>query len=150
MSEQPESDQSEFPEIAHLKKRAFLSAFAVTGTVAGAAKASAVSRRSHSGWMKDDPKYAAAFLAAQGIAADALEQEARRRATDGLKRFKFHKGSPIIDPETKKPYFEHEYSDTLLIFLLKGNRPEKFGDQLLWNRIAKLEEQVLGSVQDGK
>jgi hypothetical protein len=39
----------------------------------------------------------------------------------------------VIDPETNKPvtvpYVEHEYSDTLLIFLLKGARPEKYRER---------------------
>jgi hypothetical protein len=42
---------------------------------------------------------------------------------------KFYKGKPIIDPETKKPYFEHEYSDNLLMFLLKAAKPDKYKDR---------------------
>lgn len=39
------------------------------------------------------------------------------------------KGKPIMEP-VMVPYQEHEYSDTLLIFLLKGNRPEKYSERI--------------------
>ncbi len=73
--------------------------------------------------------YREAFEEAQEMACDAFEYEARRRAIEGVKRFKFHNGKPIIDPETGQPYFEYEYSDTLLIFLLKGAMPEKYRER---------------------
>lgn len=61
------------------------------------------------------------------LAATNLEDEALRRAKDGLRRLKFGKdGLPLNDPETNKPYTEYEYSDTLLMFLLKGLLPEKY------------------------
>ena len=115
MDSKPATDTSkgDFPQIAHRKKRAFLSAFAVTGTISGAAKASGISRRSHSSWMKQQ-SYADAFAIAQDIAADALEGEARRRAIDGVCRPVLYKGEQVsvTDPRTGKPslLFEHEYS----------------------------------------
>jgi len=39
---------------------------------------------------------------------------------EGVRRLKFHQGKPVIDPETGKPYYEHVYSDLLLIFRLKA------------------------------
>jgi hypothetical protein len=45
-------------------------------------------------------------------------------------RYKFLKnGKPIVHPVTHEPYYELEYSDTLLIFLLKGIRPEKYRER---------------------
>ena len=35
-----------------------------------------------------------------------------------------------VHPETGEQYAECDYSDTLLIFLLKGNRPEKYRERL--------------------
>ena len=35
----------------------------------------------------------------------------------------------MIDPRTKQPYLELDYSDTLLIFLLKGLRPQKYRER---------------------
>lgn len=132
--------RGEFPEITHIKKRKFLSAFSIAGTVTGAAKAAGVSRRSHSTWLREDPSYAKAFATAQDMACDRLEQEAIRRAVSGVERKKFHKGEPIIDPSTGEQYVEREYSDTMLIFLLKGLRPEKYGDRAVWDRIAAVEK----------
>ena len=82
-------------------------------------------------WKESDEEFAAAMATAAEQAADRLEQEARRRAVEGLRRVKFGKGGePLIDPETLKPYTELEFSDTLLIFLLKGIRPEKYRERV--------------------
>ena len=52
-----------------------------------------------------------------------------RRAKDGLVKYKFKRdGTPLEHPVTGEPYYELEYSDTLLIFLLKAARPHKFRD----------------------
>lgn len=80
--------------------------------------------------MDADPDYVAAFARAKDHAADLLEQEARRRAHDGIQRKKFDRGVPLMDPETGKQYVEHEYSDTLLIFLLKGVRPDVYRENV--------------------
>lgn len=80
--------------------------------------------------MMKDENYRKCFEEATDEAADLLEEEARRRAVEGVFRFKFDKnGNPLVDPRTSEPYQELEYSDTLLIFLLKGARPEKFCDR---------------------
>lgn len=113
---------------AQRKKAAFLAAFRECGNISRAARESDVPRTMHYLWMEDE-EYVAAFRQAEEEAADHLEEEARRRAVDGLRRLKFFKGAPIIDPDTQEPYYELEYSDTLLIFLLKGVRPDKFRDR---------------------
>ena len=112
------------------KKRAFLAAYAECGNVTHAAELAGVSRRSHVDWMKD-PAYVEAFRAAEDQAADKLEKEARRRAIEGLERIKFGRnGEPLVNPHTGQPYTAREYSDTLLIFLLKGIRPEKYRENV--------------------
>jgi hypothetical protein len=119
-----------FPHIALPKKRAFLVAYCQTGTVTHAAVAARVSRRTHVNWMKNDPAYALAFADAREHAGDLLEREAMRRGVEGVRRFKFSPGGkPYRHPETGEPYSELEYSDTLLIFLLKGIRPEKYRER---------------------
>src|SRR3990167_940928 len=94
----------DFREIAHLKKRAFLAAFAKMGTAGQAAAAAGVCRRTHEYWLVKDEAYATAFRRAQRAAGDALEHEARKRAFKG--------------------------SDTLLIFLIKAHDPSRFNDRL--------------------
>lgn len=111
------------------RQAAFLAAYRECGTVRHAAEAAKVARSQHYEWMADRD-YASAFEDAQQEAADALEREAVRRASEGLRRYKFDKGVPIKHPETGEPYFEHEYSDSLLIFLLKGAKPEKYRERV--------------------
>ena len=88
---------------AHPKKRAFLIAYSRMGNISAACTAVGIGRRTHYDWMQADTKYADAFEQAGEDAADALEAEARRRAFEG--------------------------SDVLLIFLLKGHRPERFRER---------------------
>lgn len=101
---------------------AFLAAYAETGTVSCAAKAAGIDRRNHGVWLTD-PVYKRAFQSAVEEAADNLEREARRRAVEGVEEpTGWYKGSP--------GGFVRKYSDVLLIFLLKGARPEKYKDRV--------------------
>jgi len=52
------------------------------------------------------------------VVHDALEDEAIRRAHDGTMKPVFHGGKKVGEVR--------EYSDKLLIFLLKGCKPEKY------------------------
>jgi hypothetical protein len=106
-----------------------LQAIARGMTVKDAAESVGVGRRTIYSAAEQDPAFAEGMHQAYDESADVLEAEARRRAVDGTVRKKFHDGQPIIDPETGQQYIEREYSDTLLIFLLKGRRPEVFGDR---------------------
>ena len=133
-----------FGKIRHPKKRAFLAAMANTANVLRAAEIARMDRDNHYLWLKKDPDYAAAFEIARGRAADALEAEAVRRAHEGVTKPIFHGGKRAIDvvqnpdgsikrDETGKPIgipaAVREYSDTLLIFMLKGRNPAVFGDR---------------------
>lgn len=106
----------------HTKKGAFLAAYAECGTVTQAAKAADISRVSHYNWLKEDAEYVKAFAQAHQEACDKLEAEARRRAIEGWDEPVFYEGGEC---GTKR-----KYSDTLLIFLMKGNNPTKFGDKM--------------------
>lgn len=104
-----------------INKAKFIEAFAGVGNVSAAAKLAGVGRRTHYQWLKDDAAYAEAFADAVDEAADRLEVEARRRAVNGIVEPVFHKG---VQVGTIK-----KYSDTLLIFLLKGARPDKYAER---------------------
>ena len=67
---------------------------------------------------KNDPKFEEAIKNAMEEGYDMLEEEARRRAVDGTLKPVFFQGI-----ECGKV---REYSDQLLITLLKANRPKKF------------------------
>lgn len=110
-----------FPQIAQQEKRAFLAAFASTGRIRRAAEAAQTNWRSHYNWLRDDPQYLDAFAEAQRIAADFFEDEAVRRATEGWDKKVFHQGQHVDN--------ERVYSDVLLMFTLKGAKPDKYKDR---------------------
>jgi uncharacterized protein YycO len=112
------------------RQKAFLAAYAECGTILHAAKAAKITRETHYEWLRSDEAYKERFEEARKEAVEYLEREARRRAIEGTRSKKFTKsGDPIVDPETGKQYEELEYSDTLLIFLLKANAPEKYRER---------------------
>jgi hypothetical protein len=130
------------------KKRAFLAAFAVAWTVGKAAKASGISRHTVWEWTKSDPEFKQAFDDARLDAAESMEQEATRRATEGVRRLKFYKGQliTVLDDSGKVvPYVEHEFSDTLLIFRLKAELPEKYGDKVKVDQKSEVEMTLKGA-----
>jgi hypothetical protein len=119
----------------HVKKTAFLAAYARTGNISKAAEDAGVDRKLHYQWLKNDPAYPDAFTEAHEKSVERMEAEADRRAVQGLQKVKTYQGeiimvpSDLTDPESPKvPLIEHEYSDTLLIFRLKALKPEKYRD----------------------
>ena len=104
------------------KQKAFLAAFRETASITKAADASKAHRRSHYKWLADDPDYAAAFERAKIEAGQTLEDEAIRRAHEGVLTPVFYKGKPTGAVR--------EYSDQLLMFLLRGFIPEKYKDRV--------------------
>jgi hypothetical protein len=104
------------------RQSAFLEAFRDTGTLAGAARTAGVSRSSHYRWIRENPEYRAKFEEANEEAADALEQEARRRALDGVEEPVFYRGERVGSVR--------KYSDQLLMVLLMAKRPEQFRERL--------------------
>lgn len=100
------------------KKIAFLAALAETGIVARACKAIEVSRQCAYEWRDEDPDFAERWARALKIGVTALEDEAHRRAFEGLDEPVFYKGDECGSVR--------KYSDTLAIFLLKAHAPEKY------------------------
>lgn len=74
------------------RQGAFLAAFAECGNLTRAAKSAKIERDMHYRWLKDDPDYPALFDEARVKAADLLEEEARRRAVEGVFEPTTHKG----------------------------------------------------------
>jgi hypothetical protein len=103
------------------KKRSFLAAYAETGTIKQAAKIAGIERKSHYLWLEKDPEYVEMFKSAREQAGDQLEQEARRRAIEGVPEPVWYRGQIVGEVQ--------KYSDTLLIFLLKGAKPEKYAER---------------------
>jgi len=105
----------------------FLESYAETGNIGHACRAAGVSRATFYRERARNPEFDELALDAIDEAIDRLELEARRRAAEGVKRERWQRtgtdarGRPIYERQTIR-----EYSDTLLIFLLKAGRPEKY------------------------
>lgn len=109
----------------HLKK-AFLDAFRQHGNITRACQQSGVPHRTEVyRWQEHDEEFSQEFKQAEIEATEHLEAEAHRRAVEGVTKEKgiYHNGR-LIDT-----YIEIDYSDTLLIFLLKARAPEKYRDR---------------------
>lgn len=107
-------------------QRAFIAAYRECGNITLAAHAARTGRRSHYDWLDED-EYKTEFEDATEHAADLLIAEARRRAVEGVRRPVLYQGEPARD-EKGKPVYLHEYSDNLLMFLIKGARPNEYRD----------------------
>jgi hypothetical protein len=131
----------------HPKKRAFLAAYRETGNVRLACTAAQIGRSSHYRWL-DDSDYAEQFEQAKKDAVDVLEAEARRRAVEGWEEpvgwYKGQAGGTV-----------RRYSDTLLIFLLKGAAPRKYREReavsgaLAQLDFAKMTDEQLSRIASG-
>ena len=103
------------------KRRVFLEALAAVGNVTQAAKSAGLSRTIVYKRRREDEDFARDWDEAKWIGGGALEDEAIRRARDGWEVPVFHDG--------QKCGTVRKYSDTLLIFLLKGAMPDKYADR---------------------
>ena len=73
-------------------------------------------------WKRNDPAFAESWEMAIEEGIDALEDEALRRAVGGVERPVFKDGE-LVGHTT-------QYSDQLLMFLLKGRRPTRYRDRM--------------------
>jgi hypothetical protein len=125
-----------FEHITHPRKRAFLHAYAIAGRVKFAAEYAKVKRELHYDWKAKDAEYLAAFKVAEAMAADALVDEAKRRAHKGTREYILYKGEivtrPVVDADgvvTERPILKRRYSDSLLQFLIEGLKPDTFHER---------------------
>lgn len=115
----------------------FLATLEESCHVRNSAKAAGIPTATLYAWKREDEAFAAAWDEALDRGADALEGEAVRRARDGVERPVFQGGKQVGTVT--------EYSDNLLIFLLRGARPAKYG-----NRSAELGDgQTYGELVAG-
>ena len=103
------------------KRVVLLTEYAGTGSLRLACEKAGVHRSTHWSWIKADATYAADFADAREQAAERLEEEARRRAHDGVERPVYQGGHMVGTIR--------EFSDLLLIFLLKGAKPETYRER---------------------
>jgi hypothetical protein len=108
-------------QLENPRQIAFLSSFEICCCVRSAARAAAVTRKTHYGWLQHDPAYVIAFEAARRVAADLLESEAIQRATTGWLVPVYYQGRQCGSVR--------RYSDGLMMFILRGLMPEKYGNK---------------------
>lgn len=99
---------------------AFLKELARTGNVLKSCVKAKIARSRAYSAKGEQPDFAAAWDEAVEISVEVLEAEAHRRAVDGTLRPVFQ-GKSLVGKV-------REYSDTLLIFLLKARRPGVYRD----------------------
>lgn len=109
----------------HLKK-AFLDSFRQHGNVSRACRDIKLCRATLYVWKEHDADFMMLYEVAEVEATERLEEAAYERAVQGVTQETpiFHRGKQI-DTVVKT-----EYSDTLLIFLLKARNPEKYRDNI--------------------
>ena len=103
------------------KREKFLALLGEYGNVSKAAAEAKVSRTGIYNLRDSDPAFAAAFDAAVKLGIAALEDEAKRRAFEGYDKPVFYQGAQCG--------VAREYSDTLMIFLLKAHDPDKYAER---------------------
>ena len=103
------------------RQTAFLEAYKQCATITHAAQISKIVRQNHYNWLANDKEYQDAFAEAEVAATDALIQEARRRAVQGVSEPVFYKGKVVKTVQ--------KYSDSLLMFLIKGALPEVYRER---------------------
>lgn len=100
---------------------AFLSALAETGNVTEVCRLIGISRPTAYKRRSTNEEFAAAWDEAWELGLNSLEDEAIRRAAQGWEERVYQKGEYVGTVR--------KYSDLLLMFLLKANRPEKYRER---------------------
>jgi hypothetical protein len=125
------------------KVRAFLAAIEVCPSITRAAKAAGIQRGVHYRRYKEDPVYKAAFDEAWERGVQALEDDAAEKAMIGYEEPVVYQGALCYTPILKdgqvargedgkplmKPLTIRRPNPSLLMFLLRGAKPEKFRER---------------------
>jgi len=108
-----------------------------TANVARACEAAGIGRTTAYEWREADEEFRRRWNKAAEIGAEALEDEAVRRAHEGWEDPVFYQGTQCATVR--------KYSDTLLIFLLKGRKPERYRERIEHSGKMTLEQIIAAS-----
>jgi len=103
------------------RKKVFLDHFRVQGNISRTCRAIGLNRSTVYEWQETDDQFVHDFRQAELEATETMEAEAYRRAVDGTAKPVFHQGMQCGTVQ--------EYSDTLLIFMLKARNPAKYREK---------------------
>jgi hypothetical protein len=107
-------------------KRAFLESYRQWANISYACEQANIGRTTVYGWQEHDPEFLAAFRLAGEAATERLEKEAWRRGVEGspYTRTSYWHGEPVgTDAKI-------EYSDQLLMLLLRARKPDTYREKL--------------------
>src|SRR6516162_8249224 len=108
-------------KLTKARRESFLRVLADTGNVTAAVAAAGTSRTRVYELRKTDTAFAAAWDEAEDIATDRLEDEARRRAVEGVAEPLVSAGK-LVRGDDGQPITVRRYSDNLLLALLRARR----------------------------
>ena len=100
----------------------FLAELRHSGLVSNACRVSGVSRTCAYAHRQKEPDFAEAWDVAEDIGVSKWENEARRRAVDGVERYQVSGGKVVM--HNRRPIKIKEFSDHLMKMILCAKRPE--------------------------
>jgi hypothetical protein len=111
------------------KQKAFLAAYSRCAHIGQAAQTAKINRQSHPLWLKESTVYRAAWDQTQELIGSMAEDAAVERRIHGVKRLVLYKGRPVLYKGRPvkvngQPLYETEYSDPLLLAVLRKFKPE--------------------------
>lgn len=115
---------------------AFCNALAESCNVGKACEAAGIGRMTAYEWRKADSEFATAWDSALQVGLSALEDEAHRRAFDGVDKPVFQQGQQVGAVR--------EYSDALAIFMLKAHNPAKYRENQPGTQSPELQAVIAG------
>jgi len=113
-------DKRVLVRMGRTRRSQFLEIDRSVGKVSIALQHLGLSRSCYDRWRREIDGFQEEFDLAHNDFVDGIEEEARRRAVDGVERDIYHQGEKVGK--------EREYSDRLLAMLLKAHRPEFYRD----------------------
>ena len=116
-------------EASETAKEIFLAAVCGGSTITLAAQEAGINRGTAYRWRGEDASFSDAWDDALDEGTDRLEQEAVRRGRDGVTKPVYQGGKLVGKVQ--------EYSDTLLIFMLKARRPEIYRERATFEHTGK-------------
>lgn len=119
------------PKISRGRQLRFLAALARSGNVISAAIAAHLDRAALEEARRTDRAFANEWDMAEATAAHKLEDEAWRRAVEGVPEPLISEGKVVRDDDGR-PLSIQRYSDALLIEMLRMYRLPKFRRKSLW------------------
>lgn len=118
-------------KLAEGRRANFLRLLAVCGNVSRSAQGAGMTDADRINLYRirrQDAEFAEAWDEAAAMGVMSLEDEMRRRAFEGVEEPVIYKGQVAVDKDGN-PLVVRKFSDNLLMFALKGAKPDKYRDK---------------------